>query len=106
MHEIRSHVRQDEVDPAAVEERFNELLAQITWTVNDRSEAISPAPLVSYAGDKPGRRIERLTEADAESPPVEEPDIGESGGHRLSAWDTRLDGPAADCVVACRCQTR
>jgi ribonucleoside-diphosphate reductase beta chain len=80
MHKIRGHVQRGEVEPAVVEDTLDELLPQIMGTVNDFGETIDPTPLVRYAGDKLGRRIEVLTDAEAEIPPVDElVDIGDTG---------------------------
>jgi ribonucleoside-diphosphate reductase beta chain len=80
MQKVRGYVQRGEVDPALVEETLNELLPHIMGTVNDFDETIDPAPLVTYAGDKLGRRIEILTDAEAEIPPVDElVDIGDTG---------------------------
>jgi len=80
MQKVRGYVQRGEVDPAIVEETLNELLVHIMGTVNDFSETVDPAPLVTYAGDKLGRRIEILTDADAEIPPVDElVELGDTG---------------------------
>jgi ribonucleoside-diphosphate reductase beta chain len=80
MRKVRGYIQRGEVDPAIVEETLNELLVHIMGTVNDFSETVDPAPLVTYAGDKLGRRIEILTDADAEIPPVDElVELGDTG---------------------------
>lgn len=72
MHKVRDHIQNDGVDPEVVDETLNELLPHIMGTFSDFGTAIDPTPLVGYAGDKLSRRIEILTEADAEIPPIEE----------------------------------
>jgi ribonucleoside-diphosphate reductase beta chain len=72
MHKIREHVQDGDVDPALVRETLNDLLPHIMGTVTDFDSAIDPTALAGYAGDKLERRIEILTDSEAEIPPIEE----------------------------------
>ena len=72
MHKVRGYIQRGEVDPSVVDDTLNNLLPHIMGTVGDFSEAINPTPLVTYAGDKLARRIEILTDAEAEIPPVDD----------------------------------
>ncbi len=73
MAKIRGHVQEDGVDPDLVRDTLNERLADVAGILQHTSGvATDPGPLVEYARDKVNRRIEVITEAEAELPPVEE----------------------------------
>ncbi len=72
MHKVRGYIQRGEVDEAIVQDTLQELLPHVAGTVSDFGDAVNPGPLVTYASDKLTRRIEILTDEDAEIPPVEE----------------------------------
>lgn len=72
MQKVRGHLQRGEVEEAVVTETLDELTPLIAGTVSDFGDAVNPTPLVTYARDKLTRRIEIMTEQDAEIPPVEE----------------------------------
>ena len=72
MQKVQKHIADDGVDEAVVQEILQELMPLVAETVSVGDGLVDPAPLVSYASDKLTRRIEIITDADAEVPPVEE----------------------------------
>ena len=72
MQKVQEHIADDGVDEAVVQEILQELMPLVAETVSVGDGLVDPAPLVSYASDKLTRRIEIITDADAEVPPVEE----------------------------------
>ena len=72
MQKVQAHIADDGVDEAVVQEILQELMPLVAETVSVGDGLVDPAPLVSYASDKLTRRIEIITDADAEIPPVEE----------------------------------
>jgi ribonucleoside-diphosphate reductase beta chain len=72
MQKVRGYIQRGEVEEALVQQKLQELLPFIAGTVNDLNESINPEPMVSYASDKLARRIEIMTDAEAEIPPVDE----------------------------------
>ena len=72
MQKVQEHIADDGVDEAVVQEILQELMPLVAETVSVGDGLVDPAPLVSYASDKLTRRIEIITDADAEIPPVEE----------------------------------
>jgi ribonucleoside-diphosphate reductase beta chain len=73
MHKVREHVQEGGVDGAIVQETLNELLPHIAGTVQSEFEAdTDQTPLIEYATEKLSRRIEIITEREAEVPRVEE----------------------------------
>ena len=72
MQKVQEHIADDGVDEAVVQEILQELMPLVAETVSVGDGIIDPTPLVEYASDKLTRRIEIITDADAEIPPVEE----------------------------------
>ena len=73
MHKVRELVQEGGVDPAIVQETLQELLPHIAGTVQSEFDTgQDQGPLIEYASDKLARRIEIITEREAEVPPVEE----------------------------------
>ena len=72
MQKVQKHIADDGVDEAVVQEILQELMPLVAETVSVGDGLVDPAPLVSYASDKLTRRIEIITDADAQIPPVEE----------------------------------
>jgi ribonucleoside-diphosphate reductase beta chain len=73
MHKVRTLIHDEGVDPEIVQETLTELLPLVSETVTaNRVEGVDPTPLVEYSSDKLTRRIEILTNAEADLPPVEE----------------------------------
>jgi ribonucleoside-diphosphate reductase beta chain len=72
MQKVQHHIAEHDVDAAIVQEILQELMPLVAETVSVGDGVIDPTPLVSYAGEKLTRRIDIITDADAEIPPVEE----------------------------------
>jgi ribonucleoside-diphosphate reductase beta chain len=72
MQKVQAHIADDGVDEAVVQEILQELMPLVAETVSVGDGIVDPTPLVTYASDKLTRRIEIITDADAEIPPVEE----------------------------------
>jgi ribonucleoside-diphosphate reductase beta chain len=94
MYKVRELVQQEGVDPDIVQETLQELLPHIAGTVQSEFDTgQDTGPLVEYASDKLTRRIEIITEREAEVPPVEELvqieglDEESGGGHRVEPAD-------------------
>jgi ribonucleoside-diphosphate reductase beta chain len=86
MNKVRNYVQSGEVDEQVVQDTLQDLMPHVAGTVSDFGEAINPTPLVMYARDKLTRRIDIITDAEAEVPPV----------HELVDMDESEDAAAAD----------
>lgn len=71
MAEIQRLIREG-VDPAVVRETLSELLIHIGGTVGFGSVESDSSPLIEYATERTERRIEIITDSDADLPRVEE----------------------------------
>ena len=71
MQKVQAHLASG-VDESIVRDTLQELMPLVAETVSVGDGLVDPAPLVSYASDKLTRRIEIITDADAQIPPVEE----------------------------------
>jgi ribonucleoside-diphosphate reductase beta chain len=72
MNKVRTYVQSGDVDEQVVQDTLQDLMPHVAGTVSDLGEAINPTPLVMYARDKLTRRIDIITDAEAEVPPVHE----------------------------------
>jgi ribonucleoside-diphosphate reductase beta chain len=72
MQKVQGHIAEDGVDPAVVQETLMELMPLVAETVSVGDGVVDPTPLVNYARDKLSRRIDIITDAEADIPPVEE----------------------------------
>ncbi|MFB6166396.1 MAG: ribonucleoside-diphosphate reductase [Haloarculaceae archaeon] len=73
MHKVRQLIHEEGVDESVVQETLSECLPLISEIVQANSiEEVDQTPLVEYATDKLSRRIEILTNAEADLPPVDE----------------------------------
>jgi ribonucleoside-diphosphate reductase beta chain len=73
MHQVQSLIANEDVDPELVRETLQELMVHVAGTVhNTDSETLDPEPLVEFASSKLQRRIEIITDTEAELPPVDE----------------------------------
>ena len=73
MHKVQRLIAEEDVDPAVVQETLTELLPLVSDSVQSEFDTDGdPTPLVEYAQEKLSRRIEIITDAEAELPPVEE----------------------------------
>ncbi len=72
MNKVRSYVQSGEVSEDVVQETLQSLMPHVAGTFSDLTESLNPAPLVAYSRDKLTRRIEIITDADAEVPSVDE----------------------------------
>jgi ribonucleoside-diphosphate reductase beta chain len=71
MHEVQQHLREDGVDESVVRETLQRRMPQVAEIVGDTDEFVDPMPLVEYARDKLTRRVEIITDTDADIPDVE-----------------------------------
>jgi ribonucleoside-diphosphate reductase beta chain len=79
MHKVRTLVQSGAVEEALVQETLQDLMPHVAGTVSDFGDAINPGPLVMYAREKLTRRIDIITDAEADVPSVHElVDIDES----------------------------
>ncbi|AQL44457.1 ribonucleoside-diphosphate reductase [Halorientalis sp. IM1011] len=72
MQKVRGYVQNGEVDESVVQDTLQDLMPHVAGTFSDLTVGINPAPLVEYSRDKLTRRIEIITDADAEIPDVDE----------------------------------
>ncbi|MFB6178463.1 MAG: ribonucleoside-diphosphate reductase [Halorientalis sp.] len=72
MQKVRTAVQSGEVDEQVVQDTLQDLMPHVANTVNDFEVAINAVPLVMYARDKLTRRIDIITDAEAEIPEVDE----------------------------------
>lgn len=72
MRKIQEHIEEDGVDPGVVDDVLGELMRHVANTVNDFTEATNPVALVEYSQEKYAKRLDILTDAEEELPPVEE----------------------------------
>jgi ribonucleoside-diphosphate reductase beta chain len=71
MQKIQELINEEDVDPQVVQNTLQELMPHVANTVGQFVEVTNPVPLVEYSRDKLTRRIEIITNADAEIPDVE-----------------------------------
>jgi ribonucleoside-diphosphate reductase beta chain len=86
MHEVQRLIAEEGVDPDVVQETLQNLLPLVTGTVQNPETDIDSTELVSYASEKLSRRVEIITDSEAELPPVEEL-VHVEGGRNVSADD-------------------
>ncbi|WP_336135792.1 ribonucleoside-diphosphate reductase [Natronomonas amylolytica] len=73
MRKVQNLIAEEGVDPDIVQDTLTDLLPLVAGTVQTEYDTgADPAPLIEYAQEKLSRRIEIITDADAELPPVEE----------------------------------
>ncbi|RRJ33118.1 ferritin family protein [Halocatena pleomorpha] len=88
MHEVQRLIAEDDVDPEIVRSTLQELLGHVVGSLDYGDSAgerpVDATPLIEYATEKTTRRIEIITDADADLPPVEEL-VHVEGGRDLSA---------------------
>ncbi|WP_255197398.1 ribonucleoside-diphosphate reductase [Halorarius litoreus] len=72
MHKVQQHIAEDGVDPQVVRDTLQSLMPKVAAIVTYDDQFVNPVPLVTYARDKLSRRIEIITDADAEIPDVDE----------------------------------
>ena len=72
MQKVRGYVQSGEVDEDVVQETLQDLMPHVAGTFGDLTEGLNPMPLIEYSRDKLTRRIEIITDAEAEVPDVDE----------------------------------
>ncbi|WP_254547404.1 ribonucleoside-diphosphate reductase [Halomarina pelagica] len=86
MREVRRLVQEEGVDPDVVQTTLRDLMGHVAGTVQYEESEVDSTPLVEYAAEKLTRRIEIITDAETELPPVEEL-VHVEGGRDISAAD-------------------
>ncbi|MFC5971931.1 ribonucleoside-diphosphate reductase [Halomarina salina] len=71
MHEIRTHVHDDGVDEQVVHDTLMDLMPLVANTLSRFGAAVDPVALVDYSRTRFTRRMEVLTDAEAEIPDIE-----------------------------------
>ena len=71
MQKIQELIAEEGVDPQVVQDTLQDLMPHVANTLSRFTEITDPVPLVEYSRDKLTRRIEIITDADAEIPDVE-----------------------------------
>jgi ribonucleoside-diphosphate reductase beta chain len=84
MNEVQRLIAEEGVDPVIVQDTLGELLPLVAGTVDYPSAEVDQTRLVEYASEKLQRRVEIITDADADLPPVEEL-VRVEGGRDVSA---------------------
>ncbi|SDG33917.1 ferritin family protein [Halorientalis regularis] len=74
MQEVRTLIHEEGVDAEVVQNTLQDLMPLVAGVVRHSSqgEATNPIPVIEYSRDKLSRRVEILTEQDAEIPPVDD----------------------------------
>jgi len=72
MQKVQRHLAEDGVDEQIVRDTLKDLMPMVAETVSVGSDIVNPMPLVDHARDKLTRRIDIITDTDAEIPDVEE----------------------------------
>jgi ribonucleoside-diphosphate reductase beta chain len=72
MHEVRRLVQEEGVDEAVVRGTLTELMPHVAGIFTDIEGPVDHGAIVEYARDKLTRRLDIITDADGEVPPVEE----------------------------------
>jgi ribonucleoside-diphosphate reductase beta chain len=85
MHEVQRLIAEEGVDPEIVQNTLQELMGHVAGSV-DYDDGMDSTPLIEYATEKITRRIEIITDADADLPPVEEL-VHVEGGRNISKAD-------------------
>ncbi|MWG36354.1 ribonucleoside-diphosphate reductase [Halomarina oriensis] len=86
MRAVQRLIAEEGVDPDVVQETLQDLLPLVTGTVQNPDSDVDSADLVAYASEKLARRVEIITDSEAELPPVEEL-VHVEGGRDVSADD-------------------
>jgi len=72
MQKVRQLVQEEGVDESVVRDTLQELMRYVAGNTGSYTEVSKPGPVVQYSRDKLTRRIEIITDDEAEVPPVEE----------------------------------
>jgi ribonucleoside-diphosphate reductase beta chain len=72
MHEVRRLIQEEGVDEAVVQETLTDLMPHVAGIFTDIEGPVNHGAIVEYARDKLTRRLDIITDADEEVPPVEE----------------------------------
>ena len=70
MQKVQHHLAEDDVAESAVRETLQELMPFVAETVTVTDEVVNPMPLVEYAREKLTRRVEIITDREADVPDV------------------------------------
>ncbi len=84
MHEVQRLIAEEGVDPDIVQDTLGDLLPLVAGTVDNPDAEVNQTRLVEYASEKLQRRIEIITDSEADLPPVEEL-VRVEGGRDVSA---------------------
>jgi ribonucleoside-diphosphate reductase beta chain len=72
MQKVRHLLQEAAVDESVVRDALQELMRYVAGNTGSYTEVSKPAPIVEYSREKLTRRLEIITDAEAEVPPVEE----------------------------------
>jgi len=72
MQQVQTHLAEDDVDEQVVRDTLQDLMPLVAETVSATSEVANPMPLVEYAREKLTRRVDIITDSQADIPSVEE----------------------------------
>jgi ribonucleoside-diphosphate reductase beta chain len=72
MHQVRNLIQEEDVDETVVREVLTELMPHVAGIFTDIEGPVDHGALVAYARKKLTRRLDIITEADAEVPPVDD----------------------------------
>lgn len=86
MHEVQRLIAEEGVDPDVVQNTLQDLMGHVAGTVDYEDSPVDSSPLIEYASEKITRRIEIITDADADLPPIEEL-VHVDGGRDISQAD-------------------
>lgn len=72
MHEVQRLIREEGVDESVPQEVLTELMPHVAGIFTDIEGPVNHAAIVEYAHEKLTRRLDIITDADGDIPPVEE----------------------------------
>jgi ribonucleoside-diphosphate reductase beta chain len=87
MKKVQHLIAEEGVEPSVVQDTLQELMPHVANIVGEFTEVTDPVPLVNYSRDKLTRRIEIITDADAEVPAVDELVKVDAGSGERAAGD-------------------
>jgi ribonucleoside-diphosphate reductase beta chain len=86
MHEVQRLIAEEGVDPDVVQDTLQSLMGHVAGAIDYEDGLVDSTPLVEYASEKLTRRVEIITDAKADLPPIEEL-VHVEGGRNISEAD-------------------